>query len=199
NPMRKEINRADDQGNNPKRDYRKLPVQSQHNNKSSDQRNDRPNDVNESLIVDCLNRLRVVRHAETGITRPPRVVIFERERLQIRVQIRAQLKQRLQPDFHEQIICDPVDNSPKKLDTDQRRTEEKNRHVPVGPYRCPCAQKIVNDDLEWPWLEEVQADADKSQGQPEDCLPQEWPVVAENAPIDRHLNLGLRIADFRLN
>ena len=135
NPMRKEINGANNQWNNPKRDQRKLPVQSQHDDESSDQGDDRPEDVGESLVIDCLNRLRVVRHAETGITRAPRVVILERERLQIRVQVRAQLKQRLQPDFHEQIICDPVDNSPKKLDTDQRRTEEKNPRVPVGPYR----------------------------------------------------------------
>jgi hypothetical protein len=30
-------------------------------------------------------------------------------------------------------------------------------------------------------------------------LPQERPVVAENAPIDRHVNLGLRTLVFRLN
>src|SRR5205807_3887182 len=115
-----------------------------------------------------------------------RVVILERERLQIRVQIRAQLKQRLQPDFHEQIVCDPIDDSPKKLDTDQRRTEQKNPRAPVGPYRRPCAQKIVNDDLKRPRLEQVQAYAQKRQAQSENRLPQEWTVVAESAPVDRH-------------
>ena len=92
NPMGKKIDGAHNQWNNPKRDERKLPVQSQHDDESSDQRDDRPEDVGESLIVDCLNRLRIVRHAETGIARAPRVVVFQRERLQIRVQVGAQLE-----------------------------------------------------------------------------------------------------------
>src|SRR6266446_10986880 len=184
--MRKQINGADNQWDNPKRDQRKLPVQSQHDHESSDQRDDGPKDVGESLVVDCLNRLRVVCHAETGITRAPRVVIFERERLQIRVQIGAQLKQRLQPDFHEEIICNPIDNSPKNLDTDQRQTQQENPRAPVGPYRWPCAQTIVNDDLKRPRLEQVQTYAQKRQAQSENGLPQKWPVVAENAPVDRH-------------
>src|SRR4029077_2310934 len=112
NPMRKEINGANNQWNNPKRDQCKLPVQSQHDDESSDQGDDRAEDVGESLVIDSLNRLRVVRHAETGITRAPRVVILERERLQIRIQIGTQLQQCLEPDLYEQVIRDPIDNSP---------------------------------------------------------------------------------------
>ena len=126
-------------------------------------------------------------------------MVFKRERLQVRVQIGAQLKQRLQSDFYEQIICNPIDNSPKKLNTDQRQAQQQNPEAPVGTYRWSCTQKIVNDNLERPRLEQVQAYADKRQAQSEDRLCQERPVVAENAPVDRHVNLGLRIFVFRLN
>src|SRR5437870_10921458 len=163
NPMGKEINGADNQRNYSERNQRKLPIQSQHDQESSDQRDDRAEDVGESLVVNRLDRLRVVRHAETGITRAPCVVVFERERLQIRVQIGAQLKQSLQSDFYEQIICNPIDDSPKKLDTNQRQAQQQNPHSPVGTYRWSCPQKIVNDNLEWPRLEQVQAYADKRQ------------------------------------
>src|SRR5947208_10044397 len=199
NPMGKEINGADNQRNYSERNQRKLPIQSQHNQESSDQRDDRAEDVGESLVVNRLDRLRVVRHAETGITRTPCVVVFKRERLQVRVQIGAELKQSLQSDFHEQIICNPIDNSPEKLNTDQRQAQQQNPEAPVGTYRWSCTQKIVNDNLERPRLEQVQAYADKRQAQSEDRLCQERPVVAENAPVDRHENLGLGIFVFRLN
>ena len=49
-------------------------------------------DVGKTFVVDCLNGLGIVGDPETGITRTPRIVIFERERLEIRVEIGPQLE-----------------------------------------------------------------------------------------------------------
>src|SRR5207244_8572939 len=130
--MGKEINGADNQRNYSERNQSNLTIQSQHNQESSDQRDDRAEDIGESLVVHRLDRVRVVRHTETGITRAPCVVVSKRERLQVRVQIGTELKQSLQSDFYEQIICNPIDNSPKKLNTDQRQAQQKNPEAPIG-------------------------------------------------------------------
>ncbi len=60
-------------------------------------------------------------------------------------------------------------------------------------------KEIVHDQLKRPRFEQIQANADKRDEQPEDRLPQKRSVVAEHAPVDRHLSLGLRIFVFRLN
>ena len=55
NPMRENINRADNQRDNSKRNQRKLPIQSQHNQESSDQRDDRAENVGESFVINRLD------------------------------------------------------------------------------------------------------------------------------------------------
>ena len=157
------------------------------------------------FVVDRLDRLRIVGDAKTGIARAARVVIFERERLQIGVEIGAQLEQRLQPDLHEQIIRDPIDDSPKKLDHDQRETKNQNEagnRLNVGCLmeRARVRQNLVDNDLERPRLEQVQTDPAMSESKnPDRGLRPEWPVVTKDAAVDRHGNLRLQIADFRLN
>ena len=124
---------------------------------------------------------------------------FEREGLQIRIEIGAQFEQCLQADFHKEIVRDPIHHSPEKLDHDQGKTEQRDPGAPITA-RCRARTKeIVHDQLKRPRLEQIQANADKRDEQSEDRLTQKRSVVTENAPVDRHLNLGLRIFVFRLN
>ena len=71
--------------------------------------------VREALVVDRLDRLRIVGDPKARIARAARVVIFQRERLQVGVKVGAQLEQRLQADLHEEVIAGQVDQSPEEL------------------------------------------------------------------------------------
>ena len=73
----------------------------------------------------------------------------------MRVQIGSKLQQRLEADLYEQIVRDPVDDSPDKLKHDQRETEQGNPGAPIAPHSRRWSQEIVNDDFEWPWLEQI--------------------------------------------
>ena len=92
----------------------------------ADERDDRAENVGEALVVDRLDRLRIVGDAEAGIGRAPRVVILERERLQIGVKIGPQFEQRLEADLHEEIIGEQIDQSPKQLEPDEGEAEQGN-------------------------------------------------------------------------
>src|SRR5436190_139665 len=124
---------------------------------------------------------------------------FEREGLQIRIEIGAQFEQCLEADFYKEIVRDPVHHSPKKLDQDESETEQRDPGMPITAHCCAWAKEIVHDQLKRPRFEQIQANADKRDEQSEDRLTQKRSVVTENAPVDRHLNLGLRIFVFRLN
>src|SRR5437016_7084819 len=87
NPTREEINRAHDQRHNRQGKECQYPVESQHHDECANQRDYRSKDVGKTFVVDRLDRLRIVRDAKTGIGRPPRVMKFKREALQVRVQI----------------------------------------------------------------------------------------------------------------
>src|SRR5207249_7172253 len=187
---RENINCADNQWNDGERDQRQPPIQPQHDDEWCDECDCRSKDVGETFVVDRLDRLRIVSDAETGIRRPARVVIFERERLEIGVKIGAQFKERLQPNFHEEVICGPIYNSPKELNRDKCKAEQGNPGAPIRVNRWAGSQKIVNDDLERPRLEQVQADSEKREKEPENRLSQEWSVVAENASIDPHVEIS---------
>jgi hypothetical protein len=117
--------------------------------------------------------------------------------LKIRVEIRPQLKQGLQPDFHEQVIRDPIDGSPEELDSDQRQAQQGNPHTPIARYGGPGTQEIVDDYFKWPGLEQIQTNTDNRQKQSEDRLPKEWAVITEDAPVDRHGEF--QISDYGLN
>src|SRR6476660_6198614 len=87
NSAREKINRANDQRHNRQRKQRQYPVEPQHYDEGADQRDYRSKDVGETFVVDRLDRLRIVRDAKTGIGRPPRVMKFKREALQMSVKI----------------------------------------------------------------------------------------------------------------
>ena len=116
------INRADEQGNNGNGKESQLPVEPPHDHESADQRDDRAEDVGESLVINRLDRLRVVGHAKTGIGRTPRVVKLQGERLQIGVKIGAQFEQRLQTDFYKNVSRHPAERGP----TNWRRTRARH-------------------------------------------------------------------------
>ena len=97
----------------PSESKRELPVELQHDDEHADERDDRAENVGEALVVDRLDGLRIVGDAKARISRAARVVILERERLQVRVEIGAQLEERLQADLHEDVIGGEVDQSPQ--------------------------------------------------------------------------------------
>src|SRR5262249_8329335 len=81
NSAREEINRADDKSNNRGERQSQHTSEPQYYDECADQRDYRSKDVGETLVVDRLDRLRIVRDAKTGIGGPPRVVEFKREPL----------------------------------------------------------------------------------------------------------------------
>ena len=171
-----------------------------------------PKNSRETFVVDRLDRLRIVGDAKARIARAARVVIFERERLQIGVKIGAQLEQRLQTDFHEDVICDPIDDSPKELNDDQRETENRDEpfHGKMRTHRkthgmqktrvsSKVRNNVIDNDLEGPRLKQIQCDSEEGKQQSNYRLRPERSVITKDAPIDRHVNLRLRFRDFRLN
>ena len=157
--MRKKLYCANYQWHDSQGNQGELPIHLHHDDERSNQCDHRSKDVGETLVVDCLNRLRVVRDAKTGITRAPCIVVFQRERLQICVKLGAQFEQRLQPDFHEEIVRDPIDDSPRKLDYDESETKDGNPRAPVAAHGPRGSQKIVHDDLERPRFQQVQGNS----------------------------------------
>ena len=155
-------------------------------------------DVGETLVINRLDRLRIVGDAKTRIGRAPGVVIFERERLQIGVEIGAQLEQRLQADLHEDVIASARLISPQTIwRTDERKAEEGNVAMPIRVRRAEggvVRQNLVDDKLERPGLEQVHPDPDEREHQPEDRRRQKGPIIAEHAPVD-HRKCGIRIAE----
>jgi hypothetical protein len=126
-------------------------------------------------------------------------VEFQRERLQIRIEIGAQFEQCLQADFYKEIVCDPIHHPPKKLDHDEAKTEQRDPEAPITAHCRPRTKEIVHDQLKRPRFEQIQANANKRDEQPEDRLTQKRSVVTENAPVDRHVIFRLQISVFRLN
>src|SRR5215831_8861542 len=193
NPAREEINRPNNQRHNRQRKQRQNPIELQHDDECADQRNYRRKDVGETFVVDRLNRLRIVCDAKTGIGRSPRVMEFEREPLQMRVQIGSQFQQRFEADLHEQIIRDPVDDSPCNLNYDKRKTEQGDPSAPITSRSRCWSQEIVHDDFERPWLEQIQPNAEERQKQTNYRFSPERLVIAKDAPVDGHANFGLRV------
>ena len=73
------------------------------------------------------------------------------ERLQIGVKVRAQLQERLEPDFHEEVIAREIEQAPEKLDCDQAETEQGNETGGIPEKRLRILiQNVVDDDLEGP-------------------------------------------------
>ena len=81
NPFGKDVDGADEERYDRKREQRQLPIESQHDSKGADQGNAGSDNVSEAFIVNCLNGLRIVSDAKTGISRAPRVVKLERKPL----------------------------------------------------------------------------------------------------------------------
>src|SRR5207302_817714 len=97
-----------------------------------------------------------------------RIMIFERERLQVGIKFGAKFEQRLQTDFHEKIIRDPIDEAPCELKRNQSEAEQGNkfwRRAKNGARTF--LQNIIHDDFEWPGLEQIQPDSDKREKKPE--------------------------------
>ncbi len=197
--VREKVNCADDEWNDAQREQSQLPIQLHHDRERPDQCDDRSENAGEALVVDCLDRLRIVSDTKTRVARAADVVILQRERLEIGVKISAQFQQRLKPDLHEKVIGDPVDESPQKLDDHQRETEQRNPSVPIAAWCRIWSQKIIHDYFERPRFEQIQSDANEREQQADHGLRQKWSVIAKDTPIDRHDNLRLQIAGFRLN
>ena len=112
NPLGKEVDRYNQKRNNRERHQSQLPIESYHDSEGANQRDDRSEDPGEAFVVDCLNSLRIVSDAEAGIARPPGVVKFERETLQMGIEISPQFEQRLKADFHEYVVAGEIAKAP---------------------------------------------------------------------------------------
>src|SRR5438270_12952912 len=112
NPFGKEVDRYNQKRNNRERQQRQLPIESYHDSKGSNERDDRSEDPGETFVVDCLNSLGIVSDAKAGIARPAGVVKFERETLQMGIEISPQFEQRLKTDFHEGVIAGEIAKAP---------------------------------------------------------------------------------------
>ncbi len=140
------INRADDRRHDREGKQRQLPVDPDHHDEGADQRDDGAENVRETLVVNRLDRLRIVGDAKAGIARAARVVIFQRERLQIGVKIGAQFEQRLQADFHENVIGGRGWSVPRELNADQRQAEQGNEvgrrsRTARGDFAAGCRRR----------------------------------------------------------
>ena len=71
--------------------------------------------------------------------------------------------------------------------------------MPIAPRSRRWSQEIVNDDFEWPRLEQIKANADERQKQANCRFSPEQLVIEKDAPVNRHLNLELQILVFGLN
>ena len=119
--------------------------------------------------------------------------------MKISVKIGAEFEQSLKADINQSIIGRPIDDSPEELDHDERETEQGNPSVRITARGWIRSQKIVYDDFERPYLEQIQADAEEREQQSDNRLRQKGPVVTKDAPVDRHGNFRLQISNFRLN
>ena len=175
NAFRKIINGADDQRHNAQREQRELPIDPHHDGESAKQGDARSENVGEPLVVHRLDRLRIVGDAETGIRRAARVVIAERERLEVGVDFGAQVEERLESDFHEKEIREQTDGAADELQRDERGAEQRQGGGPIESVdQCSQAARrdfrrnqIIDDDLERPRFEQVQSDAAESEREPE--------------------------------
>ncbi len=165
NAIGEKVNRGHDRRHDGQGKQRQLPVDPNHDEECSDERDDGTENIREALVVDGLDRLRIVGDAKARIARAARVMIFQRERLQIGVKIGAQFQQRLQTDFHEDVIAGEVGQAPEELNADQRQAEQGNEvgrrsELRVGIPR----QDVIDDDFERPGFEEVQAQCRRATG-----------------------------------
>src|SRR6266568_890844 len=115
------------------------------------------------------------------------------------VKIGPKLEQRLQTDFYKQVVGDPVNDAPEKLNHDEREAEQGNPQAPVTARDRIRPQEIVDNNLERPRLEKIQTDTAKREHETKNCLFPKGTIVSKGAPVDRHENLRLQVPDFRFN
>ena len=104
NTLRVIPDRPHDGWQDDKRGQRERQVHLYHHHKCGEQHHHRGEHGREPFIVDRLDALRVVGHAEAGIGTAPSVVEFQRQRLQRRIKIGAQLEQGLKASMNKKIV-----------------------------------------------------------------------------------------------
>ena len=97
----------------------------QHDDEDAHQRDARGEDVREPPVVDRLDALRIVGHAERRIAGAAGVVELQRQALEIGEQVGAQLQQRLQAHPHEKKIA-PQAQQPEASVTTTRNAHSAN-------------------------------------------------------------------------
>ena len=124
------------------------------------------------------------------------IVVFQRQRLQVGVELRAQLEQRLEADLYEQEAGHQPDDAGEKLDEDEARA--KGEDDPGGRGRAeavrfeelPAVRRrkkdIVKDEPDRHGFEKAQPDGEKGEEGGQHGFPEEWFKVNQGAPVDRH-------------
>ena len=126
-------------------------------------------------------------------------MIFQRERLEVGVEIGAQLQKRLQADFHKEVIAREIGQAPEKLNADKRQAEEGNQVRRISETRIRISrQNIIHDDFKRPRLQQTQRDSAKRKNQAKERLAQKRSVILEGARVDRHWKFKIADAPFSI-
>ena len=93
NSNRVKSNRPDHRRQDRQRGQREWPVHANHHKKSRKKHDDRGEHCRKTLVINCLNTLRVIGDPKARVSTAPGIMELERQVLQRRVKIRAQLEQ----------------------------------------------------------------------------------------------------------
>ena len=118
--------RPDHRRQDRERGKRERPIHSHHHKKCRHQHDDRRQHGRETFIVNRLDALRIVGHAEAGVRAAAGVVELERQVLQRRVKVRAQLEQRLQAHADEKVVRAEIDQPCQEADQNHGQTEPED-------------------------------------------------------------------------
>ena len=154
--------------------------------------------TSEAFVVNGLDALRVVGHAEARVRTAPGIVEFQRQRLERAVEIGPEFQERLQADMNEKVVRNEVDQAAEETDQNHGDAEPED-HGGRLSLAEPILQKLarvgrsrrfvehaINDEFEGPGLEEIEADVGQSECHATCCCPKEGPEITNRPRVDIH-------------
>ncbi len=195
-PLGEDIDCKHHQRHDAKRHQCQFPVLPRHQRQRAGDGYDRGDDEG-AFTVDALDGLGIVCDAEARVGAAPGVMVLEGQRLEVGVEFGAELEQGLQADPDKDQVRQQVQETGQEIDRDDRqaKAEDQERRAhgakPAGQERRRRARlagrkDFVDDDLEGPRFEEVEADSREHQERPQHRLPHERPEISEGAKVNGH-------------
>ncbi len=188
----------DDEGEDRERAEGELPVHLEHDDERGDQHDDRGEDGDEAAVVERLHALRVVGHAEARVRAAAGVMELQRERLEVRVELRAELHEGLQADSDKDEGGGEINEAPGDADGHEGEAEIEGDGRGGGsgkPMRDEFPRVLsrggrldgedaVDEELEGPGLQDVEENADKRQCDTSTRGQEKGPEIAKRAKVD---------------